>query len=65
MSGHEQPGLIDRLVGACLRVLGAAIALYVAVSLVQSIFWPVIIIVGTGVLVWLAVVVIKTWRDRW
>lgn len=65
MSGHEQPGLIDRLVGACLKVLGAALALYVAVYLVQTIPWPVILIVGGGVLVWLAVVVIRTLRERW
>ncbi|MBF6228927.1 hypothetical protein IU470_28030 [Nocardia abscessus] len=65
MSGHEQPGLIDRLVGVCLKVLGAAIALYVAVYLVQTILWPLILIVGGGVLVWLAVVVIRTLRERW
>ncbi|WP_433578546.1 hypothetical protein [Nocardia brasiliensis] len=65
MSGHEQPGYIDRLMGACLKVLGAAIALYVAVYLVQTILWPLILIVGGGVLIWLAVVVIRTLRERW
>ncbi|WP_433598730.1 hypothetical protein ACQPXH_23925 [Nocardia sp. CA-135953] len=65
MSGHEQPGLIDRLVGVCLRVLGAVLALYVAVYLVQTILWPLMLFIGGGVLIWMGVVVIKTWRERY
>ncbi|MEV0710393.1 MULTISPECIES: hypothetical protein [Nocardia] len=65
MSGHEEPGYVDRFVGACLRVLGGALALYVAVYLVQSILWPLILIVGGGALAWLVVVVIRTLRERW
>ncbi|MGK8508224.1 hypothetical protein ACRS5S_09215 [Nocardia asiatica] len=64
MSGHEQPGLIDRLVGACLKVLGAAIALYVAVCLVQSVLPFVLVVIACGMLCWLGIVVYKTWRDR-
>ncbi|MBF6298971.1 hypothetical protein IU459_15670 [Nocardia amamiensis] len=65
MSGHEQPGLIDRLVGVCLKVLGAAIALYVAVYLVQSVLPFVLMVIGCAALCWLGIVVYKTWRERW
>lgn len=65
MSGHGEPGYIDRFVGACLKVLGGALALYVAVSVMQSIAWPVVVFTATAVVVWLVVVVIKTWRERW
>ncbi|WP_280278389.1 hypothetical protein [Nocardia wallacei] len=65
MSGNGEPGYVDRFVGACLKVLGGVLALYVAVSMMQSIAWPVIVFAGTALLVWLVVVVIKTWRERW
>lgn len=65
MSGHDEPGYVDRFVGACLKVLAGALALYVAVSVMQSIAWPVVVFTATAVVVWLVVVVIKTWRERW
>ncbi|MBH0779388.1 hypothetical protein [Nocardia bovistercoris] len=65
MSGHEEPGYVDRFVGACLKVLAGAFALYVAVQVVQSVMWPVIIIVGSAALIWLVVVVIRTLHERW
>ncbi|RDI54017.1 hypothetical protein [Nocardia mexicana] len=65
MSGHEPQGLIDRLMSICLTLLGAAIALYCAVKVVQAILPFLVFVIGTGVLCWVGVVVYKTWRERW
>jgi hypothetical protein len=66
MSGHElPPGLKDKIVSTCFGLLAAAIALYYAVRIIESI-WPWLVgIGGTVLLVWLAIVAIRTWRERW
>lgn len=64
MSGLEPPGLIDRLMSLCLTLLGASIALYCAVKVVQAVLPFLVFVVGTGVLVWIGIVVYKTWRER-
>lgn len=55
----------DKLVSICVGVLLGAFALYCAVQLIASI-WPwLMAIVGTCVLVTVAVVVYRTTRNRW
>jgi uncharacterized membrane protein len=66
----EGPGSwVSRLTGWCFSILVAAIALYCAVTLIESILPALIIVVGTLTLVALVVgfviVVIRTWRNRW
>jgi hypothetical protein len=62
------PGLIDRLIGACVGLLVASFALNCAVSLIESVLPTLIVIVGIVALVGMvigAIVVFRTWRSRW
>ena len=65
----DSPGSwMDRLIGWCFGILFGAIALYCAVSLIESILPTLIVIVGGLALIGLlvgVVVVINTWRNRW
>ncbi|KAF0835700.1 hypothetical protein [Nocardia caishijiensis] len=65
MSGHELPGLADRLVGAAIKLLAAVCGLYLAASLLQSILPFLLFLLGIGGLAWVTVVVIRTLRERW
>lgn len=59
---------MDRVIGWCLGILLATIALYCAVSLLESIMPTLIVIIGVVALIGLTicvVVVINTWRNRW
>jgi uncharacterized protein YacL len=49
MSYHP-PSLLGRLVGACISLLVAALAIYVAVHLLESV-WPVLAVIGFVVVV--------------
>jgi ABC-type enterochelin transport system permease subunit len=67
--GAVQPGspnVLDRLMGICLSVLAAAVAVYVAVRLIESIAAALLVIVAA---VGGLVVVSLLWRrqraDRW
>ncbi len=56
--------MVDRLVGACLAVLLASIAIYCAAQIIQSI-WPVLVtITGVIALVWVVIIVIRAWLAR-
>ncbi|MCV7286727.1 hypothetical protein H7J87_15470 [Mycolicibacterium wolinskyi] len=61
-------GWLDRLVGGCVSLLIAAFALYCAASLLEAVLPTLMLVVGIAALVGLvigAVVVFRTWRDRW
>ncbi len=62
----ETTGPIERAIGMCFQVLLAAIALYFAVALIQSI-WQWLLLIGGIVSVGgiIAVVVIRATRNRW
>jgi LPXTG-motif cell wall-anchored protein len=45
---YQPMSLLDRLVAGCVSLLVAAIALYIAVHLIESI-WPVLVAIGLGV----------------
>jgi hypothetical protein len=62
--------MLDRLMGVCLTVLAAAMAIYVAVRLVESVAAALVIIVAAiGGTVLVGFVVAICWRryrpDRW
>ncbi|MDF3316415.1 hypothetical protein [Rhodococcus sp. C3V] len=63
---NESTGLVERVVAGCFRILLAVIALYLAVTLVQSI-WPWLLLIGgiISVVGIIAVVVIRATRNRW
>ena len=61
-------GWIDRMVGWCFGTLSAALLLYCAVHLLQSLLPALIVIGGIVALVGLpigGIVVFRTWRNRW
>lgn len=53
--------MFDRLVGACMAVLLASVAIYCATQVIQSI-WPVLVIIIA--LAWIAIIVIRIWLTR-
>ena len=65
----QDPGSwVDRMIGWCFGILLGVIALYCAVSLIESILPTLMVIIGVLALIGLAVavvVVINTWRNRW
>lgn len=68
MNGTNPGRWMDRLIGWCFGILIAVIALYCAVSLIESILPTLIVIVGVLAVIGLVVgmvVVINTWRNRW
>lgn len=58
-------GLVDKLVKACFGILVATIALSCAMSVLKSTLPILIPVVGGGALVWLGIVVFRTWREKW
>jgi hypothetical protein len=74
---HDQKGFavntdpgrwVDRIIGWCFGILLAVIALYCAVALIEAMLPTLIIIVGAITIVGLivgAIVVIRTWCNRW
>jgi uncharacterized membrane protein len=68
MNGANPGRWIDRLIGWCFGILAGVIALYCAVALIESMLPTLIIIIGAlaiGALIFGAVVVIRTWCNRW
>jgi CHASE2 domain-containing sensor protein len=62
--------VLDRLAGACLAFLAAAVAVYVAVRLIESVAAALVVIaaVAGGLLIasWIAVVIRRRrWPGRW
>lgn len=45
---YYSSSLLQRLVGGCFCLLAAAVAVYVAVRLIESV-WPVLLGIGVGV----------------
>lgn len=59
---------MDTMIGWCFGILLGVIALYCAVSLLQSILPTLIVVIGILALLGLVIgvaVVINTWRNRW
>lgn len=60
----EKTAMFDRLVGACVAVLLASIAIYCAAQIIQSI-WPILVVItGVIALAWIAIIVIRIWLSR-
>jgi len=68
LNGTDPGRWIDRAIGWCFGILLATIALYCAVKLIESILPMLIIVVGVLAIIGLslgAVVVFRTWCNRW
>jgi len=63
MSSYSRPSSLERLVGACLGLLVAAVAVYVAVRLIESV-WPVLVGLGVGMVGLAGLVTVLRWRRQ-
>lgn len=62
MSSYSRPSWLERLVGVCLGLLLAALALHLAVRLIESVW---LVLVGIGVGVAALVGLVAALRGRW
>jgi hypothetical protein len=60
---YQPASLLERLVGGCFGLLAAAIALTIAVHLIESI-WPVLVAIGLGVAAVAGLVIVLRWRRQ-
>lgn len=61
----QRTGLLDRLIGGCLTLLVAAVAVYVAVRLIEAV-WTALMVIGLVVLGgWTAFVVYRQRTGGW
>ena len=60
---YQPASLLDRFVSGCFALLVAALALYVAVRLIESI-WPVLLLIAVGVALIVGLVAAVRWRHQ-
>jgi hypothetical protein len=69
MVGRDRVSFLDRLVGGCLWLLVAAVAVYAAVRLIEAVVKPLLVIAATaGGLVVVGFLLRIVWQrsvDRW
>ncbi|MFI6168932.1 hypothetical protein ACIBCN_19285 [Nocardia sp. NPDC051052] len=65
MSDEDPLGFVDKTVRRCFSLFLAAIALYLAVTLIKSILPTLLLIGGIVGAMWLGIVVFRTWKERW
>lgn len=62
---YQPASLLDRFVGGCFALLAAALALYFAVRLIESI-WPVLLLIAVGVALAVGLVAaVRWWHQQW
>jgi hypothetical protein len=62
---RDSRSCLDRAVGACLSVLAGAIAIYVAVRLIQSVLAALLIIVGISTFIGAAIAILRARNRGW
>ncbi|UVJ38062.1 hypothetical protein [Arthrobacter sp. CJ23] len=65
MSEQNPKSWFDRAIGACMSILLAAVALWCATQVIQSMLPFIIIAVGGIALVWGGWAIIRFFRDRY
>lgn len=66
MSSTDPSSWVNKFVGACFGILGGAIALYCAITLIESILPALVIIVGFATLVLVATFTVRRFfSNRW
>ncbi len=59
MPGSDPRGLLDKLVGVCLSLLVGAAAIFIAVQLIEAVWTALLVIVGVGAFVFVAVLLLR------
>ncbi len=57
--------LIDKLVGICLGVLIGGAAIFIAVKLIEAVWTALLMILGIGMFLTIAFVVLRARRQGW
>lgn len=65
MSNYDPRSLVDRIVGVCLSLLVGAVAVYIAVRLLQAVWVVLLVIVCVGIFLSLAVTLLRRRQRRW
>lgn len=65
MSGIDPSSWIDKFVGACVGVLGGAIALYCAVQVIQTVMPFLVMVIGVVALVVGGITIFRWYRNHW
>ncbi|TQF73354.1 hypothetical protein FK531_07525 [Rhodococcus spelaei] len=65
MSASDPKSWIDQLVGACLGLLGGAIALYCAVQVIEAVLPFLVAVIGIATLTAGAIAAFQWYRQRW
>lgn len=62
---YQPSSWLDRLVGACFSLLVGSAAVYIAVKLVLAVWTALLIIIGVGVFLALAVAALRQRNRGW
>jgi hypothetical protein len=65
MSSSDPRSWLDKAVGVCLAALVGAAALYIAVRLIQAVAAVLLVVLGVGVFVALAVALLRARNGGW
>jgi hypothetical protein len=65
MSGTDPTPFIDKLVGVCLSLLVGAAAVYIAVQLIEAVWTALLVILGVGVFLAVAGMVLRSRNRGW
>ena len=65
MPGHDPRSVLDKLVGVCLSLLVAAVAISVAVHLIEAVWAALLVILSVALFISLVVVVLRTRNRGW
>jgi small basic protein len=63
MASRDPTSLIDKLVGLCFSLLVGAAAIYIAVQLIEAVWTALLVMLGVGLFIGLAVLVHRS-RSR-
>ena len=61
----EKHGMLDRLFGACLSLLIAAAAVYIAVHLIEAVWSALLVILVVGGIVAVSIAIMRGRSERW
>jgi hypothetical protein len=65
MSRSDPGTWFDRLVGVCLSLLVAAAAVFIAVKLIEAVWSALLVSLGVGLFVAVAIVVVRSRNQGW
>lgn len=65
MSGADPRSWLDRLIGICLSLLVGAVALYIAVRLMEAVWAALLVIIGVCAFLGIAFAVLSARRRGW